>query len=53
MGKIYNSTKLINVSRVKEAVYPVYFTGNMSDSTAVHPVHNHTKVQILQFLFKS
>ena len=36
MEKIYNSTKLINVSRVKEAVYPVYFTGNMVDYAAVH-----------------
>ena len=36
MEKIDNSTKLINVSRVKEAVYPVYFTGNMADSAAVH-----------------
>ena len=36
MERFYNSTKLINVSRVKEAVYPVYFTGNMADSAAVH-----------------
>ena len=36
MEKIYDSTKSINVSRVKEAVYLVYFTGNMADSAAVH-----------------
>ena len=36
MEKLYNPTKLINVSRVKEAVYPVSFTGNMADSSAVH-----------------
>ena len=36
MEKFYNSTKFINVSWVKEAVYPVYFTGNMADSAAVH-----------------
>ena len=32
-GKFYNSTKFGNVSSVKVAVYPVYFTGNMADST--------------------
>ena len=32
MEKFYNSTKFRNTSRVKEAVYPVYFTGNMADS---------------------
>ena len=32
MEKFYNSTEFINVSRVKEAVYPVYFTGNRADS---------------------
>ena len=36
MEKFYNSTKFINVSRVKEAIYPVYFTGNTADSIAVH-----------------
>ena len=36
MEKFYNSTKSINVSRVKEAVYPVYFTENMADSATVH-----------------
>ena len=36
MEKLYSSTKFINVSRVKETAYPVYFTGNMADSAAVH-----------------
>ena len=36
MGKFYNSTKFIIILRVKEAVYPVYFTGNMADSAMVH-----------------
>ena len=36
MENIYNSTKFTNVSRVELAVYPLYFTGNMADSTAVH-----------------
>ena len=31
MEKFYNSTKFIIVSRAKEAVNPVYFTGNMAD----------------------
>ena len=36
MGKFYNLTKFGNVSSVKVAIYPVYFTGNMADSAAVH-----------------
>ena len=33
---IYNYTKFTNVSWVKYAVYPLYLTGNIADSTAVH-----------------
>ena len=36
MENIYNYTKFTNVSRVKYAVYPLYLTGNIADSTAVH-----------------
>ena len=36
MENIYNYTKFTNVSRVKKAVYPLYFTGNIDVSTAVH-----------------
>ena len=36
MEKIYNYTKITNVSRVKLAVYPLYFTGNIDVFTAVH-----------------
>ena len=36
MENIYNYTKFTNVSRVKLAVYPLYFTGNIDVSTAVH-----------------
>ena len=36
MENIYNNTKFENVLRVKWAVYPKYFTGNMDVSTAVH-----------------
>ena len=36
MDKFCNSTKFINVLRVTEAVYTVYFTGNMAYSAAVH-----------------
>ena len=37
MKNFYNSTKFINVTRVKkEAIYPVYFTGNIADSDAAH-----------------
>ena len=35
MENFYNSTKFTNVSRVKQVVYPLYFTGNMADSAAV------------------
>ena len=34
MGKFYNSTKFGNVSSVKVAFHPVYFTGNMAYSHA-------------------
>ena len=34
MENIYNYTKSIDVSRVKLAVYPLYFTGNIDVSTA-------------------
>ena len=33
---IYNYIKFTNVSRVKYAVYPLYLTGNIADSTVVH-----------------
>ena len=36
MINIYNFTKFTNVSRVKQAVYSLYFTGNIDVSTAVH-----------------
>ena len=36
MDSVYNYTKFTNVSRVKYAVYPLYLTENMADSTAVH-----------------
>ena len=36
MENIYNYTKFTNVSRVKYAVYTLYLTGNIADSTAVH-----------------
>ena len=34
MENIYNYTKFTNVSRVKYAIYPLYFTGNIDVSTA-------------------
>ena len=36
MENIYNSTKFTNISRVKKAIYPLYFTGNIDVSTATH-----------------
>ena len=36
MENIYNSTKFTNVSRIKYAIYPLYLTGNIDVSTAVH-----------------
>ena len=36
MENIYNYTNFTDVSRVKSAVYPLYFIGNIADSTAVH-----------------
>ena len=36
MENIYNYTKFTNVSRVEKAVYPLYLTGNIAYSTAVH-----------------
>ena len=36
MENTYNYTKFTNVSRVKYAVYPLYLTGNIADSTAIH-----------------
>ena len=36
MENIYNYTKFTNISSVKWAVYPLYFTGNFDFSTAVH-----------------
>ena len=35
MENIYNFTKFTNVSRVKYAIYPLYLTGNIADSTEV------------------
>ena len=39
MENTYNGTKFCNVLRVKLAVYPVYFTGNTANSTAVYRKH--------------
>ena len=36
MENIYNYTKFTNVSRVKYAVYPLYFPGNIDVFTTVH-----------------
>ena len=36
MENIYNYTKSTNVSNLKYAFYPLYFTGNIDVSTAVH-----------------
>ena len=36
MENFYNSTRFRKVSRVKLAVYPVYFTGNTADCNMVH-----------------
>ena len=36
MEKFCISTKFRNISKVKEAIYPVYFTGNMADPAAAH-----------------
>ena len=36
MQNFYYSTKFRNVSRVKLAVYSVYFLGNIADSNRVH-----------------
>ena len=36
MEKFCISTKFRNISKVKEAIYPVYFTGNMADPAAFH-----------------
>ena len=36
MENIYNTTESRIVSRVNQAVCPVYFAGNIADSTAVH-----------------
>ena len=36
MENIYNYTKFTNVSRVKKAVYPLYFTGYIDVSSAAH-----------------
>ena len=36
MENIYNYAKFIDVSRIKQAVYPLYFTGNIDVSTTVH-----------------
>ena len=36
MEKTVHSTKFRKVSRVREVIYPVYFTGNMADSAEVH-----------------
>ena len=60
MEKIYNYTKFTNVSRVKYAIYPLYFTGNIADFTAVHrkprkrfrPVVEHEKVAGERVSFK-
>ena len=48
MKNIYNYTKFTNVSRVKQAVYPLYFTGNIDVSTAVHrkPRKKYRPVQV-------
>ena len=59
MENIYNYTKFTNVSRAKLAVYPVYFTGNIDVSTAVHrkprkkyrPVSNNSTDYITSFQF--
>ena len=36
MENIYNYTKFTNFSRVKQFVYPLYFTRDIYISTAVH-----------------
>ena len=37
MENIYNYIKFTNVSRVKWAVYPLYFTGNMDAKKKIPP----------------
>ena len=55
MQNICNSTKSRKVSMMKQAVYPVYFTENVADSTAVHrkPRKNPTLYWILWLLWGS
>ena len=51
MDKFYNSTKFRIILRVKEAVHPVYFIGNMDNFAAVQITGRLEKNLALLVLF--